>query len=553
MIIQCHEPQGRPSEMTLRVEAGESFCVYVLADAIDGESELRATVLRRADALPPAGALLLLELSTTVGASGLRVARAGTEATVDLLRTDLRSRLGVGMSVRAGSRLEAVLPNQRRISFLIQTDSGAVAETSATVGAGGTRSSAALAASRGAMWLLPTAWALLTDMSDVIIRSVVNFGRRLGISTRTMVYATTLWFFTIGAAVAFYTQSQAMDAAVADVASGQEALARESSARELALSGEMSCLAERGVMAAALADVAASLAVRADAALGLTAARGVAVTIGGTRMAADDLRPFDDLQAKSLTDEVARLSLQLDPVGGRAEGCLAHSPVLGTDLPRYALLWHPSEDLVCPADYRAVQDGATLAGRWGISDRVAATHGAADAPLEGALDDTLGERADLRVNDRWSAAALASALRTIQDSLLRYDGGGRPPVAPSESQVWALAFFAAYNSMPAQADGTLDVWTGVCVSQVLDDALANSPPASPGEPILPDLVRVANQELVVAARPTPGCPWQADALARGAQSALRAAARLITVTDDQNAASNAGGDGAVLRSAQERL
>lgn len=528
LTLSCLEPQGRPAEMSLRLEPGESAAVYALADAIEGESALRVTVLRRADALPPAGATLLVELATAAGSATLRVVRVGADAVVDLMRAEQRSRVAPGVNLRAGSRLEAALANQRRVVFALQWDAGAAPEARAVVGGGGTRSSAALAASRGALWLLPTAWKLLTDLTDVIIGNVVSFGRRLGLSTRTMVYATTLWFFIIGAAIAFYTQSQARAEAEAEVESGQEALARADEALEVALAGEMTCLAERGALAEQLADADAALQSRTEAALALSGARGVAITLGGSRLGADDLRPFDELAAASLVAEVARLTGTIDPVGEAAEGCLAQQGVLGSDLPRYALLWHPSPELVCPAEFGAVVDGASLAGRWGLSERVAATHGAPDAPLEGALEQAMGAEADARANDRWSAATLASGLRTVQDALLRYDGGGRPPVAPSQAQVWSLAIFAAYNGMPSMADGTLDVWTGVCVSQVLDDALASSPPAAPGEPILPDLVRVANEEVVVAARPTPGCPWPAGAMQRGAKSALLAAARLVT-------------------------
>ena len=37
--------------------------------------------------------------------------------------------------------------------------------------------------------------------------------------------------------------------------------------------------------------------------------------------------------------------------------CMEQDPVLGADLPRYMLTWHPNRDLVCPLEYSAIEEG----------------------------------------------------------------------------------------------------------------------------------------------------------------------------------------------------
>ena len=86
LLLQCLEPQGRPPVVALPLEAGGSFAVYALADALEGDRGLRATVLRGAGQFPPDGAVLILEGSASVGNAAtlppLRVSRVGPDVLV---------------------------------------------------------------------------------------------------------------------------------------------------------------------------------------------------------------------------------------------------------------------------------------------------------------------------------------------------------------------------------------------------------------------------------------------------------------------------------------
>ena len=137
-----------------------------------------------------------------------------------------------------------------------------------------------------------------------------------------------------------------------------------------------------------------------------------------------------------------------------------------------------------------------LTGRWD-SSRVAKEFGAADPALGEASEaaEIQDLNADPRMNDRWSAYTLASGVRSIQSAILGAKTAGRPPVAPSQSQLWSLALWHAYNSMPSTAGGTLDSTAVECVEGLIDDLVAQTESAQPGEPIIPDMVQVILEEV----------------------------------------------------------
>ena len=528
--IECIESPARPAVASLTLKQGESARIFALADALEVDTGLRATVLRKEGQDPPASAELILafEMLESGGQTTMRVLGNGGEATVDWLRSNARTRVGSGTLLRSGSRLEATIRRQRRVQFtLIAT--GDAATTSRTVVAGsGTRKSQALAAANGATWLAPTAWKLATDMTGVIIDNATAFGNKLGLSREMVAWSTIAWFAFAGMAVAFYGQSQATEAAEDDVASAQEDLDLSEAARAIALEAEQACLTERTALADRLGDVGASMALQADRAIAASGSQGVAIELGGARMGTDEVAAFDAVALADLSPEVARRMGALPPADVSA--CLSQRLVLGSDLPTYLLVWHPDANLACPIAYGAVVDGTSLAGRWGLSERVAREFGAPDAALEAALrDDPNG--ADARSNDRWSALTLAAGARAVLTTVLQHDSSGRVPVAPGQAQVWALTLFGAYNSMPTQADGVLDWKAAACVDQLLDDLAATAPPAAPGAPLLPEITLVASGEVPVVARPTPGCPWPSDAIAQGSDSALRAIARLAVTPE----------------------
>lgn len=168
-----------------------------------------------------------------------------------------------------------------------------------------------------------------------------------------------------------------------------------------------------------------------------------------------------------------------------------------------------------------VDGGVSRGGGWGVSARAAREFGVPESAAKASPD---GETADPRLNDRWSAYTLTTGVRTLQEALLTADTSDRPPVAPGMAQLWTLALWDAYNRMPSPGDGVMDKTAADCVADLLLERLASSPPAAPGEPLLPDLASVALGE-PFKVTPTAGCPWTGDSFQKGAASALRAAAR----------------------------
>ena len=529
--LECTESPARPAVVAIRLQPSESVAVYALADALEVDNGLRATVLRRTDQDPPAGALLILELDLqeSGGQPTLRVLATGAEASTDWLRPDTRTRVASGTLLRPGCRLEATLRRHRRVQFTLQA-SGESASTAASVVSGsGTRSSQALASANSATWLVPTVWKVLTDFDGIFIDSAAAIGKRFGLSARSVAWSTTLWFAFAGGAYAFYTQRQATQEAEGVAASTAEDLGRSEAARAVALESEQRCLVERAGLAQRLNDAEAAITLQAERAIAASASRGVSIELGGARMGSAELAAFDAIALADLTPEIAGRMAAMPVVDAGA--CLGQQLALGADLPTYLLLWFPDPKLACPVSYGAVVDGTSLAGRWGLSARVAREFGSDDPALDAALGID-GDEADPRANDRWSALTLARGAREVLTTLLRHDPSGREPVAPSQAQVWGLALFGAYNAMPTQADGVLDWKASACVGQLLDDLQASAGPAAPGTPLLPEISLVASGAVEIVARPTPGCPWPADAIGTGADAALRAVSRLgITPTE----------------------
>ena len=118
-------------------------------------------------------------------------------------------------------------------------------------------------------------------------------------------------------------------------------------------------------------------------------------------------------------------------------------------------------------------------------------------------------------------------LRAIVNTLLEADTEERPPVSPGQVNLWALALWDVYNRMPSAADGVMDKTAEECVIEVLQQATHAQGPAKPGQPILPDLSLVAQGESITLT-PNAGCPFPANGLTIGAQSAIEAVTRLAT-------------------------
>ena len=540
LTIISTEQDARPGTVSLTIDDGSGFSVYAVPDDLDSAQDLRTTILRPLGAFPPHGANLILRVKIQPGRPGslpvFQVIGVGRYVDLHWLRPDVRSKVTANSEVRSGARLEVTLANHRRIIFTLEIDSDTVVDSRRLAG-GGTRKSRVLPQSKGALWLVPTAWSVFTDQQQWVMQQLRAVAKRLGLGPRAIQVLTIVLLFIVAAGIAYYLQWKATKDAEEQAVAAVDARELAEAARKASLMAEMNCLSQRGELVAQLGDIDEKRKLMAEQALLISHARGVALEAGGTRMGTQEVLAFDNDGIDSLHDQVVYTMAGFQGVPSEAHHCLAQEEVLGVDLPPYVLLWHSNPEIVCPIEYASVAGGVTLLGRWGLSSRAAQEFGTLDPALgtpaeEGAVSDLM---LDPRMNDRWSAYTVAAGVRAIQSALLGAQTGSRPPVAPSQSQLWSLGLWHAYNTMPSTAGGTLDKPATECVTDLVYDLVAATESAQPGEPILPDIVAISLEEQTWVPRPTPGCPWPSDSLLEGANAAVRAAAHLANVHAEDGA------------------
>ncbi len=459
------------------------------------------------------------------GAATLRVARVAPRMEAEQIRPDVRNKIVPETELRPDGRVEFTLPSRQRVEFSLRIASQVTQDARATIGGSGLKTSRVLASSSGAVWLVPTIWNVTADWYSWTVSNLRNLARRLGLSTRMLGIIMMVGILLLGLGTAFYIQYQNTVTAREEALEAQEALAAAEAAQQAAILSELSCLEERQTLIEQLGDVQARLALQAEQALAVSSARTAARELGGSRMGSDAVLAFDEEQREDLENRVVSQMSQVDNLPSAADlaRCLAQADVLAGDLPRYALVWHPDPEVICPTNYSATLNGVALRGRWGLSDRVVAQYGGT-SPI-GAKD------LDPRLDDRWSAQTLSAGISAVQTTLLGTDIVDRPPVLPSQSQLWSLALWTAYARMPMTPDGVLDRSARECVEEMILDVKTVAGQSAPGEPLLPDLVAVAEGDEVVLATPTPGCPWPPAAIQEGARAALTAVAALALVDE----------------------
>jgi hypothetical protein len=390
---------------------------------------------------------------------------------------------------------------------------------------------------QGVAWLVPTMWTIYTDQQQFVMNNIRALGKRLGLGPRSIQGIFVAAAFLGAAGYLLYRQYDARADAESAAETAAADAARADDARQAALRAEMSCLAERRDLAQQLGHELEARKIRAESALGLSAAQAMARDLGGARFGEPSLMEGNTAVAEALKEATALRMSEVENDPAAARPCLDEGLALGDDLPRYALLWHPDPEATCPADYAGVSGGITMVGRWGLSPRIADRYGAPlpkTSPRTGAAE--LSE--DPRLNDRWSANTLAAALREAQQTLLTGGDARRAAVWPAEAQLWSLALFDATNRLPRTAQGALDDPHTVCLDGLARAVADQRPALPPGEPTFPSIVDIADGTVRLRAPATPGCPWPADALQHGAEAALQAAARLGAV-DELALATNA--------------
>ena len=527
ILVECIEPDSLPLKQAIEVQQLERFRLFVLND-VRQATGLRATALLKADVAPPPEASLVMELDVYDPGAGdpfvFRVKRMGSRIFSDLVRPNVRSRLAEGHEIPGGSRLEMMTQDTRRIAVTLQLESDIMRRSNA-VGGGSLRHKPAADSSAG--WFLYNSVASLMVLNGQIIRDkIILWMRKLGIHP-----AILLTFASLGVVVLMfgglaYNRHVAAEQAEERAEALEEAQNRAAEAASNAVSAERACLAQQELMAARLGEIEKVKSLRAQKALNFTFTQGIAVDNGGSRMVNEQSQPFDEQYQETVLKEVVTLMDQVIADPASMEYCLEHEKVLGLDLPKYFLTWHPDPKLVCPPNYSAIEGGINRAGPWGLSERVAGEFGDQNsASVEVAPE---GEEASgggaLRMYPRWSATTLAIGLREVQFALLTADTRPRPPAAPGQAHLWILALWDAYNRVPSPANGVMDKPVGYCVSQMISEILSVEETPIPGMPVLPDISVVAAGEKSLVVPPTSGCPWPEGVFQKGAEAALKAAA-----------------------------
>ena len=516
LTVQCFEAEARPRRAALALSPGSAFQVWLLGDAPAAALRgLRATILRRVGEDPPADAAFLMEVqlqrSADRGAS-LWIRGVTRHVPLDERREDGRGRPAADTEIASGTRFEVTLIDQRVVSFELQVAAAVAQGAAAAAAAGRARGpTAARTLSLSRFWALPGLLASLGANKRGVIRLMQRIPMRgtLGKIKGGAVAAVGV-MAVLG--IALLHQHKALDVAEERADAAEASVALAGSSADAAMASEAACLEVRSELARQLSDGAAERRAQAELALALTAAAGAAVNGGGPRMATRDARAWDEHHREPLVRWVQdEMSTTAPPEG--AEPCLEQEPLLGRDLPIYALLWHPEPERLCTLEMAQVSGGVDRAGPWGLSARVAREFGGPSS-----------DGAEMRLNPRWSAATLTTGLRAVQGAVLGADTGSQPPVAPGQLHLWGLTLFHALNHMPESPEGVLDADATVCVERAIEELGGRGGSAASGQPALPDLLDAAAGG-VAPLTPTAGCPWPDDALSGGAGAALQAAAR----------------------------
>ncbi len=536
ITVQCLEPDTMPLMISLEVEMLQRFRLYILSDVRHGSgSSIRSSILLYAHEDPPPEALLVGELDVYDPGAGdpplFRIRKMGARCHIDLIRPNVRSRLTEGGEIQHGSRIEVILQDTRRILLTMQMESDMFNRSSA-VGGGSLKHKEAPGMSSG--WFLYNSVFQIITLNGIVIRSwLEKFARRVGIHPYVIAIILSVGLVIGLAAYAAYNRNQAANVAEDQVAQMEDAQEVLEESRANALANEMACLEERQALAGRLKDIAEQKKVLAKQALNFSFSQSVAEDIGGKKMVSKPTEPFDEQYSKNTLKAIVMAIDTVQASATEMDFCLEQNPVLGADLPRYMLTWHPDKDLVCPLEYSSIEGGINRMGPWGLSTRVAKEFGAQNLSAGGeAGSEQLAEQlGDPRMAARWSATTLAIGMREVQFTLLTIDTGTRPVVAPSQMHLWSLTLWDAYNRLPSPASGVLDKPVGYCVEELISKMLKNPEPSVPGQPLLPDLTTIASGDKAISVSPSASCPWPTGVFEDAAESALQSVANLSIYVD----------------------
>jgi len=515
--IHCFEPHGIPRQASLTLEKPGAFAIYALQDFLTEDARsLRTTVIRREGQDPPANAVLVMEMEIRSARRGelpvVRVRRVGGSVVLEVVRPDSRGRVTPAAEFKSGSRFEATLRDLRTIEFNLEVESDSATSAKNAIGSSRANHSQAVASLGNLFWVVPNVSETIREPMSKVIAGAQGLAKKMGLSRQSVsIFMTMIPMIGLGGAAAYmWFQKNAVEEEnerlVIEVADHK-------AARAAAVDAEQLCREQRQELALKLDEIHQNRVLAAESALSPTMAKSVAMEVGGSVFSQPVVLDIDALYYKGLHKRVVAKVAENTEFEATPEVCLGQIDALGQTLPEAMLMYHPSEDQICPQDYAAVEGGVDRAGPWGISSRVAKEFG---PPV------TDGDSGDMRLNERWAATTYVAALQEVMDNLLQADTGERPVVSPTQLHAWTLAIYHAYNSLPSPGDGAQDLPAKECVREILVAASEKYQLAEPGQPILPDIT-VVEKGKGFTVTPSQGCRWPADAIVSGAKAAVRAA------------------------------
>ncbi|MBO85695.1 MAG: hypothetical protein CL927_10075, partial [Deltaproteobacteria bacterium] len=482
MRLRLIEPEVQPARIEVSVEIGEPVRVYALAPKLSWAG-LRATVVRTGAHQPPPDSVFVGTVSIREDFNGdHRVHLESVGAMVEV-----HHELDYGRTAaRAPEVLEPdgwmslMLPDLRTIRVALRLVLETVQGADATVGGSGTRRSKVVRGESGIAWLVPTIWTVFTDQQQFVMSNIRALGKRLGIGPQTMQSVFVFAGFAAAAGYGIWSQRSARADAEAAAQASQADAARANDAMQAALSAEQTCLTERRDIAAKLGLESEARLLRAEVALQQSEAEAIARDLGGPRYSDEQLLERSGLVSKGLREAVAVRMEALKIKPKSIKPCLTEASKWTEDLPRYAALWHPDAEQICPPGYMGFENNLTLLGRWGLSTRVVMQYGVQLPNGMKVQTNTADLEDDPRQNDRWSAATLAEALRETQATVLTGGEARRATVWPEEAQLWSLALFAATNRLARIAEGKLDSEHRVCLDAAIRSIVEQRGVLAPG-------------------------------------------------------------------------
>lgn len=532
--IQCAEPGSRPVQISMDVELDELWAVFMIEDSGAGTvGGLRNTILRRGGDAPPPNSTMLFECKLQQGLDDikLRTTRVNSAVSVEIIRPDVRSRVTSNMDIQSGSRFEVTFQDLRSVAFSLQMAQD-IAQAGKLGMGGGAQKSRALSSSSSAVWMVPNVVSVLRTPTAKLTQTVAAKLRKWGFSPYMVLTLLSVGALVVGCLVIAYWQYKEAEDAKDRQAELAEIAGTAEASKEAALAAESSCLVERRSLVQALGDVQEERLLLAEEALQISLTQIIAAEIGGSREASEEALSFT--QPGKLKDRVVEDMVRIRGEIKNPDLCTMYKEALGNDLPEYVLLWHPDQDTACPTEYASISNGVAKIGRWAVSDRVAKEFGEQSELSGGGGNGIADLTSDPRMKDRWNVLAYTEALRAVQRGMLRAPTGQRPPVAPGQAHLWTMAIFDQYNSMP-NPPGGLNKGAERCAMDLVGEIALLEGAAEPGQPVLPDIAKVASGEIEIDPTPTAGCPWPAErGMGASAKTAFRAVAQTAVVNEKKN-------------------